>query len=304
MKVKGFDVLIWCIFFFSILSCSKDLTMEDRLPSETEVVNGISIAWKEGVTEKNRKLVRDLLNDMVFVQGGVFLMGSNLAYDENARKNEAPAHYVNLSSYYILAHEMPKDYVANVYEGKELSKYRSYTYFEWEATLRMLSAYSNIEFSFPSEAQWEYAAIGGNKSQGYSYPGAGAHKMVWTNSEIAPGCELPNELGLYNMGDLYGEWCKDLYCEYSNSIMPTDPCNSVQNSLSIEHVVRGGCSLSKGVYKNWNSTIESSFSYGVNKLGTSDSSSDARMCRSKSRSYEYAHIANSLVGCRPVINIK
>lgn len=302
MKLKHLYVALLRVSLFALFSCSKELEMDVRLPSETETVNGISVTWKEGVTEVNRQIVRDLLNDMVFVQGGIFVMGSNCAYDKDARKNEAPAHLVKLTDYYILAHEMTKDLVACVYEGKEPSKYSRYTYYDWEATLRTLSTYSDVEFSFPSEAQWEYAAMGGNKSQGFAYPGGDSSNKVWSDSQVAPGCRLANELGLYNMGDLYGEWCKDLYYDYTDGVMSIDPCNLVQSSLSVEHVVRGGCYVSKNIYKSWDSTIGTAFQYGVS--ASTDSSGDKRMCRSKSRSYAYAHISNTLVGCRPVIIIK
>ncbi|MGI6312176.1 MAG: formylglycine-generating enzyme family protein [Bacteroidales bacterium] len=94
----------------------------------------------------------------------------------------------------------------------------------------------------PTEAEWEYAASGGNKSQGYIYSGGNNYDEVGWNSnnsnyEVhAVGLKRPNELGLYDMSGNLREWCQDWYGEYdlSQKINPQGPANGKQK------VTRGG----------------------------------------------------------------
>lgn len=292
MNTKYTEKTVWVAIFTILLifnSCTKDLDMGKKLPSETEIVNGISVTWKEGVTEQNRQFVKDFINDMVLVEGGIFLMGDN---DIKASDNKKPAHYVKLTDYYILAHEMTEEQINRILI-KPQEKYLGYSYNEWEKALKILSSYSNIKFSIPTEAQWEYAAMGGIKSKGYKYPGADTYEEVWTNSETAPGCLLPNELGIYNMADLHGEWCQDIYDTYKDGVMPTNPCNTIQSSLFEYRVVRGGCYLSTG-YLHAYSTLNY-------RLDTSKAKS---MCQSKARANYSPESGIKTVVCRPVINIE
>ena len=115
-----------------------------------------------------------------------------------------------------------------------------------------LNELTGMNFRLPTEAEWEYAARGGHKSQGYKYSGSNnVDDVAWcydnlpSQSMYTQGCrpqpvanKNPNELGLYDMsGNLY-EWCQDWYDAYyySNSplINPTGPTSGT------ERVIRGG----------------------------------------------------------------
>ena len=107
--------------------------------------------------------------------------------------------------------------------------------------MEKLSAMTRISFRLPSEAQWEYAARGGNKSHHYRYSGSNAvDEVAWykenANGTLHPvGGRQPNELGLFDMSGNLWEWCLDTYGEY-----PTSPqTNPVANSGNI-FVLRGG----------------------------------------------------------------
>lgn len=106
-----------------------------------------------------------------------------------------------------------------------------------------LNKLTKRNFRLPTEAEWEFAARGGNKSQGYTYSGSNTLDDVAWNSENSGGTthevgtKNPNELGLFDMNGNVKEWCKDFYGAnyYSESVYynPAGPSG-------ILNVVRGG----------------------------------------------------------------
>jgi len=100
---------------------------------------------------------------------------------------------------------------------------------------------SGEQFRFPTEAEWEFAAKGGNKSKGYTYAGSNTiDDVAWyKNSSGATHLvktKAANELGLYDMSGNVYEWCYDWYGSYSsnNQTDPTGP------STGSNRVLRGG----------------------------------------------------------------
>ena len=291
-------VLIASFFFFS---CSKDLYFDASIPPETETVNNFVVRWPSYVSEEKRQVIRDVLNSMILVEGDIFMMGNSIEYDPDSRLNESPAHYVQLSDYYICAKELSYEQVQtllsngstrsssiNNYNGK----YLYYSWDDWKSILDLLYEYTNVLFTFPTEAQWEFAARGGKLSLGFKYPGSNDLDKIWTSELDEINHSLPNEIGLYNMADLKGEWCADTYAEYESGTMLTNPLVTKGEG----HVVRGGCYASSGEYKQWVSSRSTTYYFDYSRTFE-----DSRMCRSTARACETGK--NWDIGCRVAINI-
>ena len=119
----------------------------------------------------------------------------------------------------------------------------------WDDThkfLKELNKLTGKEFRLPSESEWEFAARGGTKSQGYKYCGSDDLKQVgWyddnNGNETNPvGLLLPNELGIYDMSGNVFEWCEDYY--HSNFIdAPSNGKPFIDKpDRAVRRVFRGG----------------------------------------------------------------
>ena len=106
----------------------------------------------------------------------------------------------------------------------------------------MLNAQTGQHFRLPTEAEWEYAARGGKKSQGYKYSGSNRLSSVAWYGENSNNSYHPvkttqaNELGIYDMSGNVWEWCQDWFVEYSSRDQ-TNPTGPYSGSFC---VTRGG----------------------------------------------------------------
>lgn len=284
---KTIKVIFYLFISSAFLACAETL---DDIPAGEEVVNGFRVVWRKNVTEMQKDAIRQILDDMQFVEGGIFLMGATLEQAKYARENEKPAHYVQLSNYYIGRNEISisqlESIIANNFSDYERNGGAPrYLWEDWKNIIDLIFDLSGVKFDFPTEAQWEYAARGGKKSNGFIYPGGN----TLNTSQI-----VENELGLFGMAGDHSEWCKDAYNDYSGLPLETDPY--VMQGLG--HIVRGGNETSVEYLKDYNSTR-------TQKNKFSSVYKDVRSCRVSARSY--ADDSSSYIGvyisCRFVINI-
>lgn len=178
---------------------------------------------------------------MIAVRGGTFQMGNDDGYNA--------VHQVTLSDYYIGETEVTQE-LWNAVMGSNPSKFtgnmqRPVEMVSWNDCQTFISKLNQLTgktFRLPTEAQWEYAARGGNKSKGYIYSGSNEIDEVAWYEYNSGGMthpvqtKAPNELGIYDMtGNVY-EWCTDWYGAYSSAAQ-TDPTGPATGS---DRVYRGG----------------------------------------------------------------
>jgi formylglycine-generating enzyme required for sulfatase activity len=195
------------------------------------------------------ELLKKLISDMVLVEGGIFMMGATPEQEDDAWELEFPAHQVKLSSFYMCRVEVTQalwEAVMGSNPSAGQGWNRPVEMVSWDDCskfINRLNEMTGITFRLPTEAEWEYAARGGNRSGHYMYAGSDElDKVAWykDNSEDAThpvGGKQPNELGLYDMSGNVWEWCVDWQNFYSDDIQ----INPVGEYKSQGRVMRGGC---------------------------------------------------------------
>lgn len=207
-----------------------NLNENDVPESETITVNGVSFK-------------------MIKVEGGAFMMGSPNS-DREANPDEKPQHQVILSTYYIGQTEVTQALWEAVMGSNPSANRGADNPVEYVSRNDMnvfiskLNQLTGKHFRLPTEAEWEFAARGGNKSQGYKYPGSDdAGEVAWydknSNGATHPVAQKKaNELGLFDMAGNVWEPCMDYYDADYYSISPVNnPCNTTVSSV---RVMRGG----------------------------------------------------------------
>lgn len=186
--------------------------------------------------------VKDVTIEMVYVQGGEFQMGGFYGRDTAVYEDNYPPRTVSVSDYYIGRYEVTQEIWEKVM-GYNESPVRSKTlpvtavnYERIQEFINTLNILTGRHFRLPTEAEWEYAAFGGNESRQFKYSGSdNLDDVGWFgyNSGETPhpvGQKAPNELFLYDMAGNISENCSDWYSE--------DP--TVITSSGEEMVSRGG----------------------------------------------------------------
>ncbi|OFY14117.1 MAG: hypothetical protein A2X02_02470 [Bacteroidetes bacterium GWF2_29_10] len=192
--------------------------------------------------------------EMVFVEGGTFTMGCTAEQEPDCYNNEKPTSQVTLSSFYIGKYEVTQKQWRDVM-GNNPSYFNScgdncpveqISWNDIQGFITKLNQLTGKTYRLPTEAEWEYASRGGNKSKGYKYSGSNDIDMVaWYSSNSGNkthpvGQKLPNELGIYDMSGNLWEWVNDWYGNYTSDAK-TNPTGPVSG---IGRILRGGSWIS------------------------------------------------------------
>lgn len=242
------------------------------------VSTALACKEKSGTTETTESsdttktfTVKGISFVMVPVEGGSFMMGGTEEQGSDADDDEKPVHKVTLSDFFISQTEVtqelweavmdsdsnPSEFIGPKRPVSPVTRADCYEFIE------KLNEVTGEKFRLPTEAEWEYAARGGNKSKGYKYSGSNTlEEVAWCESNCYAGLDendpnygthdvatkKPNELGLYDMTGNLDEVCEDCYAEYSSEEQ-TDPLKTdPEPTVETEYVHRGGSWSSPAEY--------------------------------------------------------
>ena len=202
-----------------------------------------------GSAEVETCTVNGVSFNMVKVEGGSFMMGWE-------GSDWFPLHKVTVSSYYIGQCEVTQELwtavmgepSASTFKGDKLPVDRT----SWNGCysfINKLNEITGMNFYLPTEAQWNFAALGGIYSKGYQYPGSNVlDEVAWTTSNSEGhthdvGQLAPNELGIYDMCGNVSEWCFDYYHVY--------PTEEEIDPVATEYHTIGALTNPARLYKGW-----------------------------------------------------
>jgi uncharacterized repeat protein (TIGR02543 family) len=182
--------------------------------------------------------------ECVFVKAGTFIMGSPTS--ESGRQSGEVQHEVTITKAYWLGKypvtqkQYREKIGSNPSAGYGVGDNYPVYYVNWNNAVAFCES---VGGRLPTEAEWEFAARGGNNSNGYIYSGSNNIAAVaWYSSNNSPNGTKPvgqmqaNELGLYDMSGNVWEWCNDWYGSYPSGSV-TDPTGPNSGS---DRVIRGG----------------------------------------------------------------
>ena len=181
--------------------------------------------------------------NMIYVEGGSFKMGY-LRYSYSEYDSQ-PVHTVVLDSYYIAETEVTQELWQtimrdnpSVNQGDSLPV-NNVSWDDSQLFIRKLNNITNSDFRLPTEAEWEYAARGGNKSKGYLYSGSDTLDVVCSPLHTPVAQKRPNELGIYDMSGSVYEWCSDYYSSNYYDVSPRYNPQGPDGNPGYDHVYRG-----------------------------------------------------------------
>ena len=227
------------------ISETIDVTIDPSLLTEGDNQTTVNVRTNAGDKQLQIKAYRpklsDFLPEMVYVEGGTFMMGGTEEQGDDASDNEKPVHEVTLSNFYIGKYEITQaqwEFIMETTVAQQRDKanpssalpgvgddYPMY-YVSWEDAVEFcekLSQRTGKTYRLPTEAEWEYAARGGQHADGTKYAGSNTlGDVAWHSGNSwekthPVGQKQPNGLGLYDMSGNVYERCWDRYGDYGSS---------------------------------------------------------------------------------------
>jgi formylglycine-generating enzyme required for sulfatase activity len=200
------------------------------------------------------KILPSHYSEMIEIEGGWFEMGGN-----EGEINEKPVHKVYVDGFYISKFEVTqkqwRDITGNnpgAFQKCDDCPVDNVSWNDVQKFLNKLNSKTRRNYRLPTEAEWEFAARGGNKSRDFRFSGSNnVDEVAWydnnSGSKTHPvGQKKPNELGIYDMSGNVWEWCSDRYDrEYYNKSSEKNPQGPTGGRF---YVLRGGSAASVDNY--------------------------------------------------------
>ena len=238
----------------SLVACAngtkaKRASADEAAATETSAIEAEAQPAQDAIFNDGMLTVNGISYEFALVEAGTFTMGATPEM-KNVTSYEKPAHQVTLTHNYYMGKTEVTQALWTAVMGENPSDFEgdnnpvnNVSWTECQEFIAKLNAATGKNFRLPTEAEWEFAAQGGNESQHYTYSGSNDLKEVaWysitsrdATHEVAT--KQANELGLYDMCGNVLEWCSDKFEEYSEAAQ-TDPTGPDEGT---DYVCRGGC---------------------------------------------------------------
>ena len=205
--------------------------------------DGQEINWQKGVTKGQLLTIKDILDDMCLIEGGEFMQGVSLDGVDSLVEVEfeVPAFATSVKSFYLNKYEVTigqwNAIMQESVEGDVAMPIGSISFTQAKHFAEQLSLITQLPFRLPTEAEWEYAAKGGERRDDYRFAGSNDPlEVAWYagNSDgVAHSnlCSTSTYNGLFNMSGNLCEWCDTYFLPYNDTVAIYD-----ENVM----VIRGG----------------------------------------------------------------
>jgi formylglycine-generating enzyme required for sulfatase activity len=272
---KAVKLLVVFILILTLFSCKGGKDMTDYAAGDS---NRTAEAQFSGRDYTESVLGVDF--EMIAIEGGVYYMGSN---DADAHDDENPVHKVRLDDFYLCKYEVTQaQWEAIMGDNPSYNKDcddcpAENIMFRVEEFIEALNQVTGKNYRLPTEAEWEYAARGGqympslDERSDYKYSGSNQIDEVgWyadnSRGKTQPvGLKKPNALGLYDMTGNVWEPCQDkYYADYYNFSVPNNPVNPAMGDYQ---VLRGGSWFNNPYNCRNTNRVEGFRNYGSNARG-------------------------------------
>lgn len=245
LLLKQRKTVLWYLLSNIIILMGFGNFPEELDPSQKELntlkqqttFKGDSVNWSADATKEQVLAVGEIFESMEPIEGGMFMQGAeplaNGKYDEKVEQEfETPAFRINVQSFHIGKFEITigqwNSIMGDNRKGDPKLPIASITFDQAKQFTEKLSKLTGLKFRLPTESEWEYAAKGGDKPEGFSFAGSeNPDEVAWysANSDGVAHSNLkrtPTVNDLFNMSGNVSEWCDTPFKPYGEDVPYND----------------------------------------------------------------------------------